>query len=427
MELAIHTGVRLSKHTYDARINVGRSVVDLQLQFGFGMMEHSRALIRSWGQGTAILSQRDLSERQLVSLSEEINSVDGGAVMVDPQFYLPHSDHERLRSHKFWPRSYDTSSFWGGESLVTLLRELAALNEEIGSAASILPGLLAREVNEDWIATQEATLNASADLFGGSPRLLTVALSAEAVRRVEQVERLVESAEEWEVDGYYLVLEHPSGQYFVDDPNWVASVLDIVAALKLRGAYVLLGYSNQQMLIAGCAKVDAIASGTWMNVRSFPPDKFRVQLEDEIKQRAIWYYCPQSLSEYKIPFLDIAFRQKILAEMAPRRPFSSTYASHLFSGGQPSSIGLSEQDGFRHYLECLQQQAKSIVKDSFDETVSNYEEMLTQAERLLRRFGENGVRGQHRDFAELLDVNRSALQVLRSTHGPMLRRRWSQL
>ncbi len=427
MDLVLHTGVHLSKHHYGERIGVGRLVVDLQLQFGFGMMEHSRALIRSWGQGAVILSPRDLNERQLIKLSEDIHDVDGGMVMIDPQFYLPHSDHERLRSHRFWPRRYDTGSFWGGEPLVNLLRELAILNREIGSSAAILPGLLAREINEEWIATQEATLNASEELFGNTRRLLTIALSGDAVRSVEQIERLVESAEQWEVDGYYLVLEHPNGEYFVDDPNWVASLLDIIASLKLRGAYVLLGYSNQQMLVAGCAKADAIASGTWMNVRSFPPDKFRVQFEDEIKQRAIWYYCPQSLSEYKIPFLDIAYRQKILSDMAPRRPFNGEYASHLFSGGQPSSIGLSEQDAFRHYLECLHHQATSLVKDSFDDTVKNYEDMLTEAERLLGRFAQSGVRGQHRDFAELLDVNRSALQVLRSTHGPMLRRRWGQL
>ncbi len=60
------------------------------------------------------------------------------------------------------------------------------------------------------------------------------------------------------------------------------------------------------MLIASVAKVDAIASGTWMNLRSFPPAKFRASYDDEIKQRAIWYYCPQALSEYKLFYLDIA-------------------------------------------------------------------------------------------------------------------------
>lgn len=53
--------------------------MDLYLQFGHGMMEHSRHLVRSWGGGTVILSPRDLERKQLVKLSEEIRVMKGGA------------------------------------------------------------------------------------------------------------------------------------------------------------------------------------------------------------------------------------------------------------------------------------------------------------------------------------------------------------
>ena len=42
-----------------------------------------------------------------------------------------------------------------------------------------------------------------------------------------------------------------------------------------------------------------------MNVRSFSRDRFLRPDENEIRQRATWYYCPQALSEYKLPFLDL--------------------------------------------------------------------------------------------------------------------------
>ena len=81
-----------------------------------------------------------------------------------------------------------------------------------------------------------------------------------------------------------------------------------------------------------------------MNVRSFPPDKFRAAYEDEIKQRSIWYYMPQGLSEYKIPFLDIAQRLTLLERMAPTEDMATLFAAPLFDGGQPSAAGFTEQE-----------------------------------------------------------------------------------
>jgi hypothetical protein len=66
--------------------------MDLYLQFGHGMMEHCRHLVRSWAGGTVILSPRDLKREQLVKLSEEIRALQGGQVLLDPQVYVPRSD-----------------------------------------------------------------------------------------------------------------------------------------------------------------------------------------------------------------------------------------------------------------------------------------------------------------------------------------------
>src|SRR5262249_17892737 len=161
----------------------------------------------------------------------------------------------------------------------------------------------------------------------------------------------------------------PNGQYLVDDANWVANVIDLAAGLRLTGAHVLLGYCNHQMLIAGAVKVNAIASGTWMNVRSFPPEKFQTDYDEEIKQRGTWYYCPQALSEYKTPFLDIARRMGVLNTMAPPAQFDGGYVANLFSGAQPSTVGFNEPPAFRHYLHALRMQADSMRATSFDEAV----------------------------------------------------------
>jgi hypothetical protein len=401
--------------------------MQLYLQFGYGMMEHCRHLIEEWRGGTAILSPRDLNDGQLVRLANSIHALPHGKVLLDPQFYLPHAEHVRLCQHAYWPRDYATNAFWQGPALVELLTKLQTLNLTLGSEAFILPGLLAAVIDADWFETQRAILSEAQALNSSLPLYSTIALSADASRNTEQVAFLMEESEKWSPDGYYLVFEHPNGDYLVEDPNWLANVLDIVAGLRLRGKKVVVGYCNHQMLLLSCAKPDAICSGTWMNVRSFPPDKFRTSYDDEIKQRATWYYCPQALSEYKIPTLDLAHRQGILNSLRPVGSLDNPYCAPLFSGPQPSSLGFTEQAAFRHFLHCVRLQCETSAYPTFDETLNAQHASLNSAETILRNLATAGILGQQRDFRNIVDVNRGALAAFVATRGPLLRRRWSSL
>ena len=401
--------------------------MELYLQFGYGMMQHCRHLISRWGGGTVVLSPRDMIDRQLRALSSEITDLDGGRVLLDPQFYLPHADHERLCSHEYWPSDYDTGAFFQGNALRDLLRKLVDLNAALGTSEIILPGLLAAAVDDKWLESERAVLEVGQELAGNRPVVTTIALDADTTRNHDHIESLLEAASDWKPDGFYIVCEHPNGDYLVQDPNWVANLLDLVAGLRLSGAKVILGYCNHQMLAASVVRANAICSGTWMNVRSFPPDKFRSSYDDEIRQRATWYYCPQALSEYKIPFLDIAQRQQLLGRMAPRSELDGGYARHLFEGPQPTTVGFSEQFAFRHYLHALRGQVRALEHTSYDEAGAAQDGLLDEAENLLRTLASAGIRGQQRDFMNSIDVNRAALALINSIRGPILRRRWSAL
>jgi hypothetical protein len=190
---------------------------------------------------------------------------------------------------------------------------------------------------------------------------------------------------------------------------------------------VILGYCTHQMLVANAAGVDAIASGTWMNVRSFPPEKFNATYEEEIRQRATWYYCPQALSEYKIPFLDIAHRLGLLQLMAPPLPLDGGYATPIFSGAQPSTVGFSEQGAFRHYLHALHEQLGLLNSETFDAAVADCETSLTGAERVLTRLRAANINGQLRDFTDIVDVNRAGLGLFSTLRGAIMRRHWNVL
>jgi len=401
--------------------------MELYLQFGYGMMEHCRTLLRSWGGGSVILSPRDLTDDQLVRFGSDIRDLPGGDVILDPQFYLPHSDHEKLCNHAYWPTDYATTQFWQGQALSRLLNSLRDLNDRVGCSRFVLPGLFASAVDDDWAETQRAVLEEARAGNDNASLISTIAVSADALRDANQVADLIERAEAWNVPAYYVVCEHPNGQYLVGDPNWVANVLDLCAGLRLGGSQVILGYCTYQMLAANAAGVNAIASGTWMNVRSFPPEKFNATYEDEIRQRATWYYCPQALSEYKIPFLDIAHRLGLLHLMAPPPELDGGYATALFSGAQPSTVGFGEQAAFRHYLHALHEQVRLTNRESFDSAVADCEATLTTAETLLARLRAANIHGQLRDFTEIVDVNRAGLGLFSALRGAVMRRQWNTL
>lgn len=402
--------------------------MELLLQFGHGMMEHSRVLLSECGGGGGvILSPRDMNAKQMQALASDIRDA-GGRVYLDPQFYLPKADHSRLTSHGFWPNDYESADFWSSTSLQSYLEDLRDVNADLGCHRMIVPGVFAEAVDDHWLPRQRACVEGAQELSIENHCLLaTVALGADVVRNVHSVNEVLEESRSWNVAGVYLVCEHPSGEYLVQDDVWVANVLELTAGFRLQKKDVILGYCNHQMLATACAGANAIASGTWMNVRSFPPEKFRTAYEDEIKRKTTWYYCPQALSEYRIPTLDIAMLQGVLEDMAPPPELGSQYADVLFAGTQPSTVGFGEQSAFRHYLRSLYSQTVSSRRATFDETVDAHEQALDFAEDLLTRLHAAGVRGQRRDFRDCIDSNRAALAVLQTNRGPMLRRHWADL
>jgi len=397
--------------------------MELYLQFGYGMMAHCQHLLDSWGRGTVIVSPRDLTADQIRRFGLQITGK-GGNVLLDPQFYDPRATHPRLIRHEYWPNDFDTSMLNGGPELVRLLQRLLALNDLAQADQFIIPGIYAERVDDDWLAVQDSVISEAAAIVTDKPRIATICLSGETMRFEDQIEIVINSAENWDVEGLYIVPEHPDAQYLVDDPMWLTNLLVLCSGLKLQEKDVIVGYTSHQMLCLATSKVDAIASGIWLNVRSFSTGKFQETEEDEISRRVKWYYCPQALSEYKIPFLDMAYRAGILDQLRADADMESDYADILFSGAQPTTTDYSEQQAFRHYLQCLHQQCREATRTSFRETAEGHSQTLDNAEALINELHRRGVRGQDRDFLNIIDVNRSALTSLQEARGFVLERLW---
>lgn len=230
------------------------------------------------------------------------------------------------------------------------------------------------------------------------------------------------------LEGVYIVCEHPERYYLVDKPLWITNLLSLIAGIKRHGKSVIVGYASHQMLCLGLARCDAIAAGNYLNVRWFQPERFETpDSEVEPSRRSKWYYCPQALSEYKITYLDVARRANVLPRMAPPVTMANEYSRVLFGGAMPSSTAYSESDSHKHYLHCLKLQCETVMKSTYEETRDAHLALLKTASLLTTGLRNEKIKGQDRDFNEIIDVIEAAISIFDKEFHFSLSKEWGLL
>lgn len=393
--------------------------MDLYLQFGHGMMGYCKELITKWGEGTVILSPRDLTEDQTIKFSKELSSINGNTLF-DPQYYNPRADHEKLTQWPHWFNDFDTALLSDTKYIEDRLNAIKNINDYCNTSAYIIPSQICEVVDRFWIESQNLFIDKASQIFFDKERYSTLALSFDVLTDEKSIEKIIDISEEWDVDGYYIV---PEGQYLEDDSCWLINLAQLVAGLKLKNKKVIIGYSNHQMLSLACANADAIASGSFLNVRSFNADKFDKPDPNAISRRSTWYYCPQAMSEYGLRALDRAFDNKVIDKL---KPYGKTneYVDILFSGARPTSIKFGDRLAFKHYLNTLKQQCLLAKKDTFENTIEHHQKLSDYAYDFIRRLEVDGARERNRSFKDLVDLYQDVLFKLNKERGGLLKRQW---
>ena len=385
----------------------------LFFQCGNGVKKLSKRLSETMPGATYILSPRDLSQKGQVSFAKELRK-SGNSSLFDPQLYAPHSDKKNFQTYAYWPKKFVTAEAPWKDIVVGL----AEFNEELGTSAYVLPGVPCEHVGGTYLRIHESIFDAATEFKG--EKLATVCLKQNVLLDTMQVEKLLVATEQWPVAGVYLIAEHPDDDYFVDSPVWMLNLLKLCSGLTIQGKKVILGYSNHQMLPVACAGIHAIASGNWMNARSFTFDKFFDS--DEIKRHKMWYYAPQTYTEFSPAYLDLAQNVGKLPILAPPNGVD-TPASILFSGAMPSSVNYTNEMSFWHYLYCLDKQVREVsAPDTFQGRVVRCRESAESAKKRLEFLHKYHINGQNRDFLDYFDVNATALDLFESQAGALLSR-----
>lgn len=398
--------------------------MDLYIQMGHGMQKLALEHLTDFGEGTLIVSPMNIMPKSIVDFSNKVHKLNG-SVMVDPQLYYPRKYQKNLSQYSYWPQSELTMLEAGAFDKVIQL--LTDLNRAVRSEAFVLPSITTSRIDDRWDYVQKSIIESAHRYASGFEIIHTISLSSNVIMDETQVEKSVAYVESWDVNGVYIVCEHPDNYYLVDKPLWVSNLLALVAGIKRLHKKVIVGYASHQMLCLALAKCDAIASGNFLNVRWFQPEHFETVDNDEVSRRAVWYYCPQALSEFKIPFLDIAKRMGILDRLAPAPEMINPYCEMLFGDVLPSSTGYSEKEAHRHYLYCLRKQCQATVRSTYNETRDAHMILLETSEHLLSGLRSKSIKGQDRDFSEILDVNRAAIAAHDMAYQFPLSQEWKSL
>lgn len=395
--------------------------MDLYLQFGHGMMGYCRDLISKWGEGTVILSPRDLTEEQTKTFTKQLKKING-KTLFDPQYYNPRADHHKLTQWSHWlndSSTFETSLFSDKNYLEDKFEIIKEINDYCNTEAYIIPDRICENVDKYWFQQVELFLEQSNKFFNDKEKYLTLALSFEIMKNEDNIEKIIDRSFSWDVDGYYIV---PEGKYLEEDPNWLINLALLVSGLKQQNKKVIVGYSSHQMLSLACANVDAIASGSFLNVRSFNSGKFD-NPDGSISRRAVWYYCPQTLSEYRLRALDRAYEEKVLDQL---KPFGKTneYVEVLFQGLRPSSVKFGDSLAFKHYLLTLKEQCLLAKRDTFENTIQYHIDLADNAYENIRQLEKKRVTDREKSFKSIVDIYQDTIYKIEKERGAILKRKW---
>jgi hypothetical protein len=360
-----------------------------------------------------ILSPRALKKDQLERHAGEIRAA-GGAVLFDPQFYQPRTDHQKILSFPYWEDlDFSTSEF---DPADFCRRVIDYQRDVVGVDELILPGRYANAATGEWRDMQAGFAECARGL--DRPVYATLAVGSDLVNNGEAFDAVLDDVLSYPVDGIYLLACRPRNQFYAQDKLFLYALLDGCLSLVRSGKRIIVGYANQQFLMFAAAGVTCVASGNFRNVRHFNPDIFATQ-EGDISQRATWYYDGWTLGEYRVQAMALHYRR------GHRRAFGPEceYCRPLLEAENPAGVVWGERDAFRHFLHELGDQWLSLASlagggERAESTVRFFASCTERG----RELEQDGFQLGERAFSgPVADATIGALQAFRQDRAADLR------
>lgn len=208
------------------------------IQQAHGMQTIISDLAERWGNGTVILSPTDMDQKRMIPFAQSLNKK-GMKTVLDPQCYSFHASKKKLVSQSYWINNYDTSLF-DSENIKWQLNELKIKYfDNFDSPFFIVPFPLITDVNE-IVYSMLSLYFRSTNSMGICNPYVSIPLSSDVIVDEKKLHLLLEYLEMFNFTGIYLVPAHPDGDYLVNNPVWLANIMDFCAGVKLLVIPVLV-------------------------------------------------------------------------------------------------------------------------------------------------------------------------------------------
>lgn len=390
--------------------------MDFFLQQGWGMMELDKEFLKKDLASGVILTPRVHKPEQVERHSKEIRKL-GGELLFDPQFYLPRTRREKLLTHSYWDDlNFDTSTFDEGNAS-KFCEDCVKHQRSLNVSKVLLPGRYSNSVDDSWLEMHHNFAEKASSLDIDVPIYSTIALGPDVISSDEAFSDIVDEVVNYPVDGIYFVFKHPNNNFLVEEELALYYLLNRFLDIRLSKKDIILGYSNQQSLIFAVAGVKNIASGNFRNTRHFDPSIFDVQ-EDEMRKRATWYYDANTLSEFRIESMSLAFRRNLQGYFGP----VCEYCRPLLESADPASFRWSESLAFRHFLHEIRRQWLELESSSMDLVIEKVMDLINRANSILDQLSSRGFYTGNRSFKNTIDPTLSALKAFISDRGRDIKR-----
>lgn len=373
------------------------------LQQGHGMLKMNREFVERYRGTGVILSPRNCTREQIERHAAEMHERDA-VVLFDPQFYQPRTERENILNYPYWQGlNFETVDFASTGASELCEGVIKYQTEVLQVTEVILPGRYTNALSEDWLNTHFTFAETANSLKLDRPVYSTIAIGPDIVRERNLFDRVLNEVVGYPVDGVYFIAKVPR-DFLVADELYIYNLLDGLLSITLSGKKVLLGYSNQQSLIYASSGVTGLASGNFRNVRSFDPDTFDIQ-ENSDRQRAVWYYDANTLSEFRPQTLGLAYQRGLAGNFGPVCDFCSS----LLESPNPAVVPWGEPQAFRHYLTEINRQWLSFSDIPGDQRVDYAITLVKDVEKQLKSLTDRGFRPGERSFLPALEATLNAL------------------
>lgn len=387
--------------------------MSILIQQGYGMMQMNNDLAKEISDLGVILSPRALNKNQSIDRlkihADELRSK-GVKILFDPQFYVPRTNLGKLLKFPYFDNvgDYNTVYFKSHDSKRFIENVINYQLDFINVDEVIIPNTYSNSLDTDWHDLTKMFAEESTKLTKKT-KYLTISIGTDVVKNKVEFDYLISCLSQYEVDGYYFVIKPPNGN-FVSDDQYLYNLLDAFISLNLAGKKVILGYTNQQALIFAAAGVSKIASGNYRNVRSFDPEIFYLDENDEeIRRKAVWYFDGNTLSEFRPQQMTLIHNRGIKANFGP----VCKYCEQLIMNPQIATAW-KEPESFKHYLFELNRQWNSLMRVPATQRIDDVIALLEKVKVSLLELKNLGVRVGDREFDEnVIEVSLSVLEAIK--------------